>query len=138
MILPVPSSERLVTLTPSGLYVPSAIVHIDLWGPSIRAVMTRGHADHARGTASHLLSASRRALHPAGHILGSAQVRVEHRGEVPVVTGDGNRQEDPSAETLRELVFHDPGTRNTWALECRWDAIRAQILPRSGEFLPRP
>lgn len=121
-------SPDLVTLTPSGLWVPDAGVHIDPWGPSGRAVVTHGHADHARGTARRILAApsslgilrtrlgegprlealafgERRqvggavlSLHPAGHILGSAQLRIEARGEVWVVTGDCKRQPDPAAE----------------------------------------
>ena len=149
--MPASPSEPLVILTPSGLYVPSAGVHIDPWGPSDRAVITHGHADHARGTASHMLSApssveilrtrlgasasvealpfGRRlrvgkatiSLHPAGHILGSAQVRVEHRGEVWVVTGDCKRRADPSAEPFEVVRCHTLVSECTFGLPIyRW------------------
>src|SRR3954447_14177107 len=110
-----PPAEELVTLTDAGLYCPAGGFHIDPWNPVPRAVVTHAHADHARwGCASYLAARPgesvlrarlgptadiqtvaygetvtrndvKLSLHPAGHILGSAQVRVEHRGEVWVV-----------------------------------------------------
>src|SRR5262245_12199758 len=108
----------LVVLRPEGLYCPAGDFHIDPWSPVGRAVITHGHADHASaGHAAYLattLTAGvlrarlgddialqalaygeaidvhgvRVSLHPAGHVLGSAQVRLEHRGRVWVVSGD--------------------------------------------------
>jgi putative mRNA 3-end processing factor len=107
----------LIVLRPEGMYCPAGDFHIDPWRPVARAVITHAHADHARrGHASYLAStpsrgvlrarlgdialqtldygeplqvgAVRVSLHPAGHVLGSAQVRVEHRGEVWVASGD--------------------------------------------------
>jgi putative mRNA 3-end processing factor len=107
----------LVVHTPQGLYCPPGDFHIDPWRPVQRAVITHAHADHARrGHGAYLASAVsegvlrarlgdialqglaygeavaingvRVSLHPAGHVLGSAQVRVEHRGQVWVASGD--------------------------------------------------
>jgi putative mRNA 3-end processing factor len=107
----------LVVLRPEGLYCPAGDFHIDPWRPVARAVITHAHADHARrGHAAYLasapsqgvlrarlgditlqtlaygeplqLGAARVSLHPAGHVLGSAQVRIEHRGQVWVASGD--------------------------------------------------
>jgi putative mRNA 3-end processing factor len=107
----------LIVLRPEGLYCPAGDFHIDPWRPVARAVITHAHADHARrGHAAYLAStpsqgvlrarlgdiqlqtlaygdglqigAAKVSLHPAGHVLGSAQVRVEHRGEVWVASGD--------------------------------------------------
>jgi putative mRNA 3-end processing factor len=107
----------LVVLRPEGLYCPAGDFHIDPWRPVERAVITHAHADHARpGHAHYLCSAEgsgllrarlgdvrvqplawgervehggvRLSLHPAGHVLGSAQVRLEHRGQVWVASGD--------------------------------------------------
>jgi putative mRNA 3-end processing factor len=107
----------LVVHTPQGLYCPPGNFHIDPWRPVQRAVITHAHADHARrGHGAYLASAVsegvlrarlgdialqglaygeavaingvRVSLHPAGHVLGSAQVRVEHRGQVWVASGD--------------------------------------------------
>jgi putative mRNA 3-end processing factor len=107
----------LVVQRPEGLYCPPGDFFIDPWRPVPRAVITHAHADHARrGHGAYLatavsegvlrarlgpvtlqglaygeavaLNGVRVSLHPAGHVLGSAQVRVEHRGEVWVASGD--------------------------------------------------
>ncbi len=107
-------------LDAAGLQCPAGGFHIDPWGPAAVAVITHAHADHARpGMGRYLCAAScapllrervgkeaaitplafgeavtlgraRLSLHPAGHILGSAQVRIEAGGVVAVVTGDHN------------------------------------------------
>jgi putative mRNA 3-end processing factor len=108
----------LIELTERGFYCAAGDFYIDPWQPVARAVVTHAHSDHARwGSRAYLCArdgagvlrarlgagASIRALeygeatringvavslHPAGHILGSAQVRVEHGGEVWVASGD--------------------------------------------------
>jgi putative mRNA 3-end processing factor len=107
----------LVVQRPEGLYCPPGDFYIDPWRPVDRAVITHAHADHARrghgaylatevsagvlrarlgtitlqglayGEAVHL-NGVRISLHPAGHVLGSAQVRIEHQGRVWVASGD--------------------------------------------------
>ena len=116
--LPAPDADDLVVLRPEGLYCPAGDFHIDPWRAVARAVLTHAHADHARpghgaclatavseGVLRARLGAGlalqglaygeavtlggvRVSLHPAGHVLGSAQVRLEHRGRVWVVSGD--------------------------------------------------
>ena len=108
----------LIVLRPEGLYCPAGDFHIDPWRPVARAVITHAHADHARsGHGAYLATAIsegvlrarlgaditlqglayretvdlhgvRVSLHPAGHVLGSAQVRVEQHGRVWVASGD--------------------------------------------------
>jgi putative mRNA 3-end processing factor len=108
----------LIVLRPEGLYCPAGDFHIDPWRPVARAVITHAHADHARiGHGAYLATAVsegvlrarlgadiplqglaygeavdlrgvRVTLHPAGHVLGSAQVRVEQHGRVWVASGD--------------------------------------------------
>jgi putative mRNA 3-end processing factor len=108
----------LVTLTSRGLYCKQGGFYIDPWKPVDKAVLTHAHADHAcRGNQSYLVAKEgeqlarirldpdakisslgygkstkingvRVSFHPAGHILGSAQVRVEYKGEVWVISGD--------------------------------------------------
>lgn len=108
----------LVVRRPEGLYCPPGDFHIDPWRPVDRAVITHAHGDHARRGHAHLLAAApgegvlrarlgedislqalaygetvehrgvRISLHPAGHVLGSAQVRIEHGGRVWVCSGD--------------------------------------------------
>jgi putative mRNA 3-end processing factor len=113
----VPDDTDLVVQRPEGLYCPPGDFHIDPWRPVSRAVITHAHADHARrGHGAYLATAVsagvlqarlgaitlqglaygeavtirgvRVSLHPAGHVLGSAQVRLEHGGRVWVVSGD--------------------------------------------------
>jgi putative mRNA 3-end processing factor len=107
----------LIVERPQGLYCPPGDFYIDPWRPVPRAVITHAHADHARrGHGSYLATAVSAgvlrarlgdirlqglaygetvvvngvtiSLHPAGHVLGSAQVRVEHAGRVWVASGD--------------------------------------------------
>jgi putative mRNA 3-end processing factor len=105
-------------LRPEGLYCPPGDFYIDPWRPVDRAVITHAHADHARRGHAHYLAAApaegvlrarlgeditlqtlpygeaidhhgvRVSLHPAGHVLGSAQVRLEHGGRIWVASGD--------------------------------------------------
>ena len=107
----------LIVHRPEGLYCPPGNFYIDPWRPVDRAVITHAHADHARRGHGHYLAAApaegvlrarlgditlqplaysepvdhfgvRISLHPAGHVLGSAQVRLEHGGQVWVASGD--------------------------------------------------
>jgi putative mRNA 3-end processing factor len=113
----------LILPSPDGLYCPPGDFFIDPWRPVERAIITHGHADHARpGSAAYLCHQDSVAilrkrlgdihvqgvgygeaidrdgvkisLHPAGHILGSAQIRVEYRGEVWVASGDYKLEAD--------------------------------------------
>ena len=110
---------------PDGIYVRPADLWVDPSGARERAIITHGHADHARGghgqvwatretlaimalrygTAEGIALAygeTRRfggvdvTLVPAGHVLGSAQILLEHAGERVVITGDYKRRSDPT------------------------------------------
>ena len=64
----------------------------------------------------------RLSLHPAGHILGSAQVRVEHRGEVWVVSGDYKTEPDPTCTAFEPVRCHTFITESTFGLPIyRWE-----------------
>lgn len=151
----------LLRLTDCGLYCEAADFYIDPWRPVGRAVVTHAHADHARpGSQSYLTSTLGEhvlrlrlghqalirtvtygqpveingvtlSLHPAGHILGSAQVRVEHRGEVWVVSGDYKSEPDPTATPFEVVACHTFVTEATFGLPIyRWpsqDQVFAQI-----------
>lgn len=127
--------SNLLTLSPEGLYCPQAGVHIDPVRPVERAVITHGHADHARAGHGAVLATRQTldimairygenfcgraqeisygeavnlgpvaiSLHPAGHVLGSAQILLEADGQRTVVSGDYKRQEDPTCAPF-ELV----------------------------------
>ena len=113
----------LIQFTDRGLYCPQGGFYIDPWRPVDRAVITHGHSDHARwGNKSYLchhhtlpilqlrlgpnhyqsvdwnepviMNGVKVSLHPAGHIIGSSQIRVEYLGEVWVVSGDYKCEND--------------------------------------------
>lgn len=68
------------------------------------------------------------SLHPAGHILGSAQVRVEHRGEVWVVSGDYKTDPDPTCAAWEPVRCHTFITESTFGLPIyRWPS-QAQVF----------
>ena len=138
-----------------GLFCETGGFYIDPWKPVERAVISHGHGDHARwGSGAYLAAApsvpilQRRlgeariegvpfgervrigeaivSFHPAGHILGSAQVRVERDGEVWVFSGDYKRAADPTCETFEPVACHTFITEATFALPIyRWDETAA-------------
>ena len=140
--------EDLLRPTPNGLYCPPGDFYIDPVRPVDRALITHGHADHARSGHAHVL-ATRRTLaimalrygedfaaarqvadwgrtiaingvsvsfHPAGHVLGSAQIRVEWEGMRIVASGDYKRREDPTAEPFEPVRCDVFITEATFAL----------------------
>ena len=141
-------------LRPEGLYCPAGGFHIDPWRPVPVAVITHGHGDHARGgmgqyhcsTASvpilrwrlgeqvvhahdygqaFRLGDAKVSLHPAGHVLGSAQVRIEAQGQVWVASGDYKRQPDPSCAAFEVVPCDTFITEATFALPIyRWPETR--------------
>jgi putative mRNA 3-end processing factor len=152
------SDTPLLQLTDSGLYCPAGDFFIDPWRPVGRAVVTHGHSDHARRGCRRYLAARpgarvlrtrlgedaaidtvpygavvehngvRIALHPAGHILGSAQVRLEHRGRVQVVSGDYKVEPDPTCAPFEPVRCHVFVTESTFGLPIyRWPG-QAQVL----------
>jgi putative mRNA 3-end processing factor len=143
----------LLTLTDRGLHCEVGGFYIDPWEPVDRAIVTHAHGDHATwGSRSYLTSepglavlrarmdpgASIRgltygeaisingvtvSLHPAGHILGSAQVRLVHRGEVWVVSGDYKTDPDPTCTPFEPVRCHTFITESTFGLPIyRWPA----------------
>jgi putative mRNA 3-end processing factor len=134
----------LVVTTAEGLYCPTGGFHIDPWAPVERAVLTHAHGDHARpGSASYLATEPSRgilrrrlgadpttvrygevirmgeaavSLHPAGHVLGSAQVRIEVGGRVWVVSGDYKRDPDPTCAPFEPVRCDVFVTEATFAL----------------------
>ena len=146
------ASSPLLRIDDHGLFCEAGGFHIDPWRPVERAVISHAHGDHARwGSLAYLGAAPaepvlRRRLgketvietvpfgervrlgevtvsfHPAGHILGSAQIRVEKDGEVWVFSGDYKRQPDPTCETFEPVPCHTFITEATFALPIyRWD-----------------
>jgi putative mRNA 3-end processing factor len=148
-------SLPLITVTPQGLYCAPGHFHIDPWRPVERALITHAHGDHARGGSHRYLGARagegllhRRlgadsvidtleygerlsindvtvSFHPAGHVLGSAQIRLEHQGEVWVVSGDYKRAPDPTCAPFEVVRCNTFITEATFGLPIyRWDDTR--------------
>jgi putative mRNA 3-end processing factor len=143
-------SMDLIVATDRGLYCAAGDFHIDPWRPVARAVITHGHSDHARfgsevyvchqdtapilrkrlgdvaiETAAYGEILTRDgvelSLHPAGHVLGSAQVRVAHRGEVWVASGDYKLENDGVSAAFEPQRCHAFITESTFGLPIyRW------------------
>ncbi|VCU70438.1 Beta-lactamase superfamily domain protein [Pigmentiphaga humi] len=142
--------QDLVQLRPEGLYCAAGRFYIDPWRPVAAAVLTHGHGDHAHaGMGCYHTSAeglpvlrwrlgeqdfrphdygepfvlgdARVSLHPAGHVLGSAQVRIEADGQVWVVSGDYKRQPDPTSAAFEVVACDTFITEATFGLPIyRW------------------
>lgn len=134
-----------------GLYCAEGDFYIDPWRPVERAVITHGHSDHARWGMKRYLCTEQSApilrarlgsdiqiqsvnfgerlvlngatvsLHPAGHIVGSAQVRIEIEGEVWVVSGDYKTEPDKVCTPFELIPCHGFITETTFGLPVyRW------------------
>ncbi len=142
----------MVVVRKEGLYCVPGNFYIDPWRPVDRAVITHAHGDHARMGHGHYLSAASGvgilksrlgqdihidgleygariehngvtiSLHPAGHVLGSAQVRMEHRGEVWVASGDYKVEPDRTCAPFEPVRCDTFITESTFGLPIyRWD-----------------
>ena len=128
-----------------GIYCPAGDFYVDPWRPVDRALITHGHSDHSRWghrrylatdaalpvirhrlgdiDAEGIAYGERRRIgdaavsfHPAGHVPGSAQIRVEHRGEVWVVSGDYKTGADRLSEPWEPVRCHAFVTECTFGL----------------------
>jgi putative mRNA 3-end processing factor len=136
----------LISLTARGLYCKRGDFYIDPWRPVDRAILTHSHSDHAyRGSKSYLvvdegselarirlfedaliktqpygktldINGVKVSFHPAGHILGSSQIRVEFLGEVWVVSGDYKLTPDPTCKAFEPIKCNYFITEATFGL----------------------
>lgn len=145
------SRIELIVHRPEGLYCPPGDFYIDPWRPVERAVITHAHSDHARMGSAHYLAhhdsagtlrnrlgadialqtlaygeviehhGVRVSLRPAGHVLGSAQVRIEHSGQVWVASGDYKLEDDGTCPPFEPVHCHTFITESTFGLPIyRW------------------
>ena len=151
----------VLTFTDHGIYCPAGDFYIDPWRPVDRALVTHGHADHSRwGMKSYLATREAKpvmqhrlgedarietigygevrriggatvSFHPAGHVPGSAQIRVEVAGEVWVVSGDYKTVDDGLSEPFEPVACHAFITECTFGLPVfAWtpqDVLQCQI-----------
>lgn len=129
-----------------GIFCEPAGVYIDPWKPVDKAIITHAHSDHARWGSKHYLAHHQSvpvlkyrlgpditvqgvnygeelsingvkiSLHPAGHIIGSAQVRLEYKGEIWVVSGDYKLQQDGIGVPYESIRCHHFVTESTFGL----------------------
>jgi putative mRNA 3-end processing factor len=147
----------LLQFTPKGIYCEQADVYLDPWRPVDKAIISHGHADHSRWGHQKYITHHKNvpivqhrlgdvnisgrgwgetfkvnnvkfSLHPAGHIVGSSQIRVEHKGEVWVFTGD-YKIEDDGLTTPFELV-----KCHTFITECTFGLPAFQWRPQQEVF----
>jgi len=148
----------LLTETSAGLWCAAGGFHIDPWEPVERALITHAHGDHARpGNATYLCSNSCEPLlrrrfgpdvriesvqygqqltigdvhvsfHPAGHVLGSSQIRIEGPDGIWVVAGDYKRIPDPTCDAFEPVTCDVFITESTFGLPIyRWDPTKTVI-----------
>ncbi|MGI9476322.1 MAG: ligase-associated DNA damage response exonuclease [Hyphomicrobiaceae bacterium] len=147
--------SNLLTFTDRGIYCPAGDFYIDPWRPVDRALITHGHADHARPNMQRYLATETAApviryrlgdeikletttygtpitigdatvsFHPAGHVPGSAQIRVEVSGEVWVVSGDYKTVPDGLSEAF------EPVTCDAFISECTFGLPVFKWLPQA-------
>lgn len=135
----------LLAFNANGIYCAAADVYLDPWRKVDKAIISHGHADHSRwgnkkyithhhnipimkhrlgeidveGKAygeSFTINTVKFSLHPAGHVIGSSQIRVEHKGEVWVFTGDYKDEADGVCMPFEAVKCHTFITECTFGL----------------------
>ena len=159
--------SQLLQFTDKGIYCEAGDFYIDPWKPVDRAIVTHAHSDHAyRGhnfylahrqsvpvlkyrlgydinvqsleygeTVSHngvLIS-----LHPAGHIIGSAQVRVEYQGEIGVASGDYKIENDCITAPFEPVKCHAFISESTFGLPIYQWRPQLQIFEQLHQWWKR-
>jgi len=145
------ANGALIVPTDRGLFCEAGNFHIDAWKPVDRNIITHAHSDHARWGSKRYLCAKegkellqhrmgenavvdafdydesidmngvRVSLHPAGHVRGSSQIRVERKGEIWIASGDYKRQSDPTCTPFELVRCHTFITECTFGLPIfRW------------------
>lgn len=141
----------LLTFTSHGIYCAQADAYVDPWRPVDRALITHAHADHSRWGMKHYLAhrdsvpimrlrlgedisvqaveygevvnmnGVEISFHPAGHIIGSAQIRLSYQGETWVVSGDYKVRPDGISAPFEPVPCQHFITESTFGLPVyRW------------------
>ena len=157
---------RLIEFTDKGLYCRPGNFYIDPWRPVEKAVITHAHSDHARaGSDSYLchhftkpllklrlgehaiqgvewnepvsLNGVKVSLHPAGHIIGSSQIKVEYNGEVWVVSGDYKLEDDGLSGVFEPVKCHTFISESTFGLPIYHWKPQQQIFEDMTDWINR-
>lgn len=157
-------AEPLLQFTGKSIYCAKADVHIDPWMPVDRAIITHAHSDHAKWGSKNYLSHKHSevilrmrlgedinlqtvdygesftingvkfSLHPAGHIIGSAQVRVEYNNEVWVASGDYKLEDDGFCQPFEAIKCNVFITESTFGLPIyKWQP-QQQVFNQVNEW----
>lgn len=138
--------RSLLDFTSNGIYCPEGKFYIDPWRPVKKALITHAHADHSRPGHQHYLAhhhsetimrqrlgneiqvqtldydksitinGVKVSFHPAGHIPGSSQIRLEYKGKVAVVSGDYKLEDDGLSTPFESVKCHEFVTETTFGL----------------------
>ncbi len=138
--------KLLLTFTDKGIYCAQADCYIDPWRSVNKALITHAHSDHAKyGNVQYIsvrsgipilkyrlgsfiniqgyeynerfnINGVKFSFHPAGHIIGSAQIRMEYKGEVWVVSGDYKLEDDGISSPFEPVKCHTFITESTFGL----------------------
>jgi len=149
--------KPLLEFTDKGIYCDAAKVYLDPWYPVNHAIISHGHADHSRYGHNAYITHHRNipiikhrlgdiqvtgkewgevfiinnvkfSLHPAGHIIGSSQIRVAHKGEVWVFTGDYKTENDGFSTPYESVKCH------TFITECTFGLPAFKWTPQQEVF----
>lgn len=153
-----------LVLKEAGLYCKPGDFYVDPWRPVQNAVITHGHADHARyGMQAYTATLATAAIMkkrigkdipveakdyhevfkigdvkcyfiPAGHILGSAQLVIEYRGQRAIITGDYKLSPDDTVDAFEHIQCDLLVTESTFALPCfKWPS-QASVFKEIHSF----
>ena len=150
-------AKPLLSFTDKGIYCDAADVYLDPWRAVDKAIISHGHSDHSRAGHRRYITHHRNipiirhrlgnisvngkewgenfhingvkfSLHPAGHIIGSSQIRVEHKGEVWVFSGDYKIEQDGLATAFEPVKCH------TFITECTFGLPAFKWIPQNEVF----
>ncbi len=157
---------NLITFTDSGLFCSAGDFYIDPWKPVKKAVITHAHSDHARwGSECYLchkdttpilqlrlgnnpyqsanwnepifINGVKISFHPAGHIIGSAQIRVEYKDEVWVISGDYKLENDGISTAFEPVKCNNFVTESTFGLPIyKWET-QVEIFQKMQNWIQK-
>jgi putative mRNA 3-end processing factor len=154
----------LIEFTNKGLYCPAGDFYIDPWKPADKAIITHAHSDHARWGSRYYLchtaslpllklrlgdvaidtldwnksimvNSVRLSLHPAGHIIGSSQIRLEYKNEIWIVSGDYKTEDDGISGIFEPVKCNVFITESTFGLPIYNWKSQSEIFQNIQEWI---
>jgi putative mRNA 3-end processing factor len=155
----------LIEFSDKGLYCPAGKFYIDPWQPVEKAIITHAHSDHAKAGHKHylchpaskpllqwrlgaglsidtaewnetvMINGVKISLHPAGHIIGSSQVRIEYKDEVWVFSGDYKTENDGISGEFEPVRCHTFISESTFGLPIYQWKSQAEIFASIQDWI---